>query len=74
MAWLWWLLTPVVSTLLGALVLRLRSRSEAGRRPSRDAIAEHRAFLAAFAQPDHAHPEPVTILVLDGDHPASAPS
>jgi hypothetical protein len=75
MAWLWWLLTPIASTLLGGLLLRLRARAEAGHRPSRDAIAEHRAFLAALAQPGHrSDPEPVTMLVLDGDHSASAPS
>lgn len=74
MAWLWWLLAPVASTLLGGLVLALRAGSETGRRPRRDPIAEHRALLAALSRNQPDEPPPPTMLVLDGDHSASAPS
>jgi len=72
MAWLWWLLAPVISTLLGATLLMLRARSEAGRRPGRDAIAQHQALLAALGRQNPDEPAPVTVLVLDGERPASA--
>ncbi|MFL6162744.1 MAG: hypothetical protein ACJ74U_11010 [Jatrophihabitantaceae bacterium] len=74
MAWLWWLLAPVASTLLGALWLRMRARFEVGRRPARDAMAEHRALLTALSPAGAAEPAPVTMLVLDGDRPGPAPS
>jgi len=73
MAWLWWLLAPVASTLLGGLVLALRAGSTAGRRVRRDSIAEHRALLAALAHNQPDEPPPATMLVLDSDHSASAP-
>ena len=72
MAWLWWLLAPVISTLCGALMLMLRARSEAGRRPGRDGIAEHQALLAALSQRKPDEPVPVTVLVLDGDRSVPA--
>jgi hypothetical protein len=51
MAWMWWLLAPVASTALGAIVIWWRTPAEAGRRLRRaDAISEHQALLRALAQ------------------------
>jgi hypothetical protein len=51
MAWVWWLLAPVASTALGAVVIWWRTPTEAGRRLRRaDAISEHQALLRALAQ------------------------
>ncbi|HEU5271418.1 MAG TPA: hypothetical protein VFU36_15940 [Jatrophihabitans sp.] len=53
MAWLWWLLAPVASTLLGGLVLTVRAAAEPGhrlRRLRKDPMAEHRALLDALAR------------------------
>jgi len=86
MAWVWWLLAPVVSTLLGGLVLMVRAAAEPGQRLRRlrdDPMADHRALLAALAMhgpqstchsPDSDPAGPVSVRVLDGDHVASLPS
>jgi hypothetical protein len=51
MAWVWWLLAPVASTVLGAIVIWWRTPTETGRRLHRaDAISEHQALLRALAQ------------------------
>ncbi|HEX8093627.1 hypothetical protein [Jatrophihabitans sp.] len=51
MAWVWWLLAPVASTALGAIVIWWRTPAETGRRRRRaDAISEHQALLRALAQ------------------------
>jgi hypothetical protein len=78
MAWLWWLLAPVASTLLGGLVLMVRAASEPGRRAGRrrsDPIAEHRALLAALAQHhrvgESAEPTSVRVLGTEGASPAA---
>jgi hypothetical protein len=51
MAWVWWLLAPVASTVLGTIVIWWRTPTERGRRLRRaDAISEHQALLRALAQ------------------------
>lgn len=71
MAWLWWLLAPLASTVVGGFVLMLRGRGDLSRSGRRDPIADHRALLAALPQPKAGEPEPVTMLVLDPDHSGS---
>ncbi|MDQ2838472.1 MAG: hypothetical protein M3Y89_13835 [Actinomycetota bacterium] len=76
MAWMWWLLAPVVSTVIGATLLWWRARREIGA-PGRvrDAMSEHRSMLAALPQPRADEPVPVTIRLLDavaGDRAAWA--
>jgi|GEM_PF-3339541 len=52
MAWLWWLLAPVLSTALGAMAIWWRAAGERGRRFRRsDPVSEHQALLRALAQP-----------------------
>jgi hypothetical protein len=49
MAWVWWLLAPVASTALGAIVIWWRSSTGTGHRLRRaDPIAEHQALLRAL--------------------------
>jgi DNA-binding FadR family transcriptional regulator len=75
MAWLWWLLAPVASTLLGGLVLMLRAAAEPGRRAARrrtDPVAEHRALLAALARHHPEAGEPASVRVL-GDGEGASP-
>jgi membrane protein YqaA with SNARE-associated domain len=71
MAWIWWLLAPVASTVLGASVLWWFGRHEQGRssRPGRggDAMRQHRALLDALAQPRLGDPVPVTMQVHAAD-------
>lgn len=51
MAWLWWLLAPVVSTALGAVAIWWRAAGDTGRRFRRpDPVSEHQALLRALAQ------------------------
>ena len=51
MAWLWWLLAPVVSTALGAVAIWWRAAGETGHRFRRpDPVSEHQALLRALAQ------------------------
>ena len=49
MAWMWWLLAPVASTGLGAVVIWWRTPVQTGRRLRRmDAMSEHQALLRAL--------------------------
>lgn len=51
MAWLWWLLAPVLSTGLGAVAIWWRSANESGHRFRRpDPVSEHQALLRALAE------------------------
>jgi hypothetical protein len=51
MAWVWWLLAPVASTALGAVVIWWRTPAESGHRLRRaDGISEHQALLRALEQ------------------------
>ncbi|MBV9820894.1 MAG: hypothetical protein JO144_01520 [Actinobacteria bacterium] len=51
MAWLWWLLAPVLSTGVGAIAIWWRSANEAGHRFRRpDPVSEHQALLRALAE------------------------
>jgi hypothetical protein len=51
MAWLWWLLAPVASTGLGAVVIWWRNPAgDARRLRGADAVTEHQALLRALAQ------------------------
>lgn len=63
MAWLWWLLAPVLSTVAGACVFWWLGRRELDSVRPRDAMGEHRALLAALAPAVPAGPAPVTMLV-----------
>jgi hypothetical protein len=78
MAWLWWLLAPVASTLLGGLILMLRAAAEPGHRAARrrtDPVAEHRALLAALARHHREAQagEPASVRVL-GDGEGASPA
>jgi len=68
-AWLWWLLAPVASTGVGALVLAARSSRPAG--SGRRAMTEHQRLLAALAGQHPAEPEPGTIRLLTEDRSGS---
>jgi DNA-binding GntR family transcriptional regulator len=66
MAWLWWLLAPVATTVGGAVLLWWRALADDRGRggPGRDSISEHHALLSALA---HGHPHeaaPQTLIVL----------
>jgi hypothetical protein len=76
MAWMWWLLAPVASTLLGALWLWRPTLPAGARRRWRAAapIAEHRRFLDALPGADRAdgdRAEASNVLLLPG---SAAPS
>ncbi|HST49517.1 hypothetical protein [Jatrophihabitans sp.] len=67
MAWLWWLLAPVVSTALGAVAIWWRAAGETGRRFRRaDPVSEHQALLRALAQ------QPPVLAALRASSPALA--
>ena len=73
MAWVWWLLAPVASTVLGAVVIWWRTPTETARRLRRaDAISEHQALLRALAQeqPPRVSPSAATPVVA-ADRPVS---
>lgn len=66
MAWMWWLLAPVASTVLGASVIWWRAAHESGSSGrARDAMTEHQDLLRALQRPGADHPVPVTMQVLD---------
>jgi hypothetical protein len=73
MAWLWWLLAPVVSTALGAVAIWWRAAGENGRRFRRpDPVAEHQALLRALAQQPAMPPAPrASSPALATDHPVT---
>jgi hypothetical protein len=66
MAWAWWLLAPVLSTVTGGLALWWHGRSESGGSMLRPgiAIAEHRALLDALARPGETQAPPVNMVLL----------
>jgi hypothetical protein len=66
MAWMWWLLAPVASTLTGAALLWWRSWLEPGS-PSRSSAAmrEHQAVLQTLSRLQPADTMPVTMRVLE---------
>jgi hypothetical protein len=71
MAWLWWLLAPLVSTVLGASVLLARASREPGTSGrARDAMGEHRRLMAALGEPSE--PAPLTMRVLPYEDDRSA--
>ena len=66
MAWMWWLLAPVATTVGGAMLLWWRALAEDRARSGmgRDSISEHHALLSALS---HGHPDealPDTLIVL----------
>jgi hypothetical protein len=65
MAWMWWLLAPIVSTVAGAGLLWWRAWREPGStaRPA-EAMREHQAVVRALSRPS-TDPLPVTMLVLE---------
>jgi hypothetical protein len=71
MAWVWWLLAPVASTGLGAIVIWWRTPAEAGNRRRRaDAISEHQALLRALAEkPTAMTSRPGMAQVAASEHP-----
>ncbi|MDQ1740718.1 MAG: hypothetical protein QOE53_2370 [Pseudonocardiales bacterium] len=71
MAWVWWLLAPIASTMLGAIVIWWRSPTETGNRLRRaDAISEHQALLHALAQkPSTVTSQPGATRVGAAEHP-----
>jgi hypothetical protein len=66
MAWILWLLGPVCTTVVGALLIWWRGRREHGaaERRSWSSMAEHRALLEALRQGRPDDPMPVNIVVL----------
>jgi hypothetical protein len=66
MAWMWWLLAPVASTVAGAGLLWLRSWCEPGSssRPAA-AMREHQAVLQALSRLQPAEAAPVTMRLLE---------
>ena len=70
MAWMWWLLAPVASTGLGAVVIWWRTPVRTGRRLRRtDAMTEHQALLRALEQPSAAI-RPTTLRVYAAEQAA----
>jgi len=69
MAWLLWLLTPVLMTVLGMFVMLLRGAHGSTRSRLSDPQSEHEQLLEALAR---AHPPILTPLnaVVSGTEPA----
>ena len=66
MAWMWWLLAPVLSTGLGAGLLYWRSRREPGSASrAGTAMREHQAVLRALSGKQSADPLPMTMLLIE---------
>jgi hypothetical protein len=63
MAWMWWLLAPVLTTASGALVVWWRGRLAIGRAGPGQAMAQHQRLIRALAQGHAAAEEPVNIVV-----------
>jgi hypothetical protein len=71
MAWVWWLLAPIASTAVGAVVIWWRGQGDAGKRlRGADTIAEHQALLRALAQGPTDEELPVTMRILTSEHPS----
>ncbi|HEX2903290.1 MAG TPA: hypothetical protein VHO01_07510 [Jatrophihabitans sp.] len=79
MAWLWWLLAPVCSTCVGAVLLAARARREQRQdgRPLQ-AMQQHRRLIDALAEsgvqrglPAAVLALPETMVVLDPAAPAT---
>ena len=65
MAWIWWLLAPLASTLAGSGALCWRAAREPGSaRSRRDPMRQHQRLLQSLAAAHPNNPEPVTMLVL----------
>jgi hypothetical protein len=75
MAWMWWLLAPMGSTALGALVLWLRTLALAqpGRWRRVGAIGEHHRLLDALG-PTTSAAEPSNVLLVAAPAAAGAQS
>jgi hypothetical protein len=81
MAWVWWLLAPVASTAVGAVVIWWRAQGGVGKRlRGSDPVAEHQALLRALAHGPLAHGPlahgptdevPATMRVLTSERPAN---
>ena len=66
MAWLWWLLAPLASTLVGVLVMAARARRESRHGGgAQDAMSQHRRLVQALAGVSASPELPPTMIVLD---------
>ncbi len=66
MAWLWWLLAPVASTVAGALVLSARAHREARYSDERtDPMVRHQQLLSALQRTEPATDLPATMILLE---------
>jgi hypothetical protein len=79
MSWLWWLLAPVVATMIGALALSgfsllARRNTRPRGRDGRIAITEHQAMLAALPQPASSEELVVSMRVLIGPGAEAEPA
>lgn len=66
MAWMWWLLAPLLSTTAGAALLSWRGRAEARSATLRpgNAVVEHRAMLDALSRVGSNEPLPVNLVLI----------
>ena len=64
MAWLWWLLAPSATTVLGAWLFWLRDQRESGSRRGRSGIEEHQALLRALPAGGNLGEIPATMILL----------
>ncbi|MDQ1691488.1 MAG: hypothetical protein QOD87_1596 [Pseudonocardiales bacterium] len=66
MAWMWWLLAPLLSTAAGAALLSWRGRAESrsGTLRPGNAIVEHRAMLHALSRVGSNEPLPVNLVLI----------
>jgi hypothetical protein len=66
MAWLWWLLAPVLSTIAGGVILAARSRREARSTTTRSgAMNRHEQLMRALQQTARPSEPPATMIVLE---------
>lgn len=74
MAWLWWLLAPVLSTVVGALLLSARAHREARFSDERtDPMARHQQLLSALQRTERPADLPATMILLEPE-PAPTPA
>jgi hypothetical protein len=64
MAWMWWLLAPVLSTALGASVVWWRGRRAIGMAGPGQAMAQHQQLIRALEQGHPAAEEPVNMVIM----------